>query len=102
MVTVGCAGGIRSDLVIPVSHEALGEREYCRVSLTGLAGGHSGADIHTGRASANLLLGRLLCALPDVRLVSIEGGSKDNAITREAEAVIAVPSVATADSKPAA
>ena len=96
VVTVGCAGGIRSDLVIPVSHEALGEREYCRVSLTGLAGGHSGADIHTGRASANLLLGRLLCALPDVRLVSIEGGSKDNAITREAEAVIAVPSVAMA------
>lgn len=96
VVTVGCAGGIRSDLLIPVSYEASVGREYCRVSLTGLAGGHSGADIHTGRASANLLLGRLLCALPDVRLVSIEGGSKDNAITREAEAVIAVPSVAMA------
>lgn len=94
VVTVGCAGGIRSDLLIPVTNEAIGERECCRVSLTGLAGGHSGADIHTGRASANLLLGRLLCSLPDVRLVSIEGGSKDNAITREAYAVIAVPSVA--------
>ena len=93
-VTVGCAGGVRSDLTIPVLREPVGERELCRVTLTGLAGGHSGADIHTGRASANLLLGRLLAALPDVRLVSVEGGSKDNAITREAEAIVAVPSVA--------
>jgi dipeptidase D len=95
-VTVGCAGGVRSDLTIPVVREGAGERELCRVTLTGLAGGHSGADIHTGRASANLLLGRLLSALPDIRLVSVEGGSKDNAITREATAVIAVPSVAMA------
>jgi dipeptidase D len=95
-VTVGCAGGVRSDLTIPVTREDAGERELCRVTLTGLAGGHSGADIHTGRASANLLLGRLLAALPDVRLVSVEGGSKDNAITREATAIIAVPSVALA------
>ena len=94
VVTVGCAGGIRSDLTIPVVREPVGDREICRVSLTGLAGGHSGADIHTGRVSANLLLGRLLSALPDVRLISIEGGSKDNAITREATAVIAVPSAA--------
>jgi dipeptidase D len=93
-VTVGCAGGIRSDLTLAVAREKMGDRELCRVSLTGLCGGHSGADIHKGRANANLLLGRLLCALPDVRLVSIEGGSKDNAITREASAVIAVPSAA--------
>ena len=95
-VTVGCAGGVRSDLIIPVTRESVGERALCRVTLTGLAGGHSGADIHTGRASANLLLGRFLAALPDVRLVSVEGGSKDNAITREATAVIAVPHVAMA------
>ncbi|MBO5898925.1 MAG: beta-Ala-His dipeptidase, partial [Clostridia bacterium] len=97
VVTVGCAGGIRSDLDIPIAKEPIGARELCRVRLTGLGGGHSGADIHTGRQSANLLLGRLLASLaPDVRLVSVEGGSKDNAITREAEAVIAVPSVAMA------
>ena len=97
VVTVGCAGGIRSDLDLPIVREALDGRELCRVRLTGLGGGHSGADIHTGRQSANLLLGRLLASLaPDIRLVSIEGGSKDNAITREGEAVVAVPSVATA------
>ena len=99
VITVGCAGGIRSDLSVPITREALGERELCTVRLTGLGGGHSGADIHTGRQSANLLLGRLLASLDDVRLVSIEGGSKDNAITREAQAVIAVPSVAAASMK---
>ncbi len=99
IITVGCAGGIRSDLMIPVRYGAIGDRALCRVSLTGLGGGHSGADIHTGRQNANLLLGRLLASLDDVRLVSIEGGSKDNAITREATAVIAVPSVAAASMK---
>ena len=96
VITVGCAGGIRTDLTLPIIREPIGDREVCRVELTGLGGGHSGADIHTGRASANLLLGRLLSALPDVRLISIEGGSKDNAITREACALIAVPSAAMA------
>lgn len=99
VVTVGCAGGIRSDLTIPVSYDSIGDRELCRVSLTGLGGGHSGADIHTGRQSANLLLGRLLASLEDVRLVTIEGGSKDNAITREATAIVAVPNVAMASMK---
>ena len=99
IVTVGCAGGIRSDLTIPVSYASIGDRTLCRISLTGLGGGHSGADIHTGRQSANLLLGRLLASLDDVRLVSVEGGSKDNAITREATAVVAVPDVAAASMK---
>ena len=95
-ITVGCAGGIRTDVRLPVTYEALGERELCRVSLKGLGGGHSGTDIHTGRQSANLLMGRLLATLDGVRLLSIEGGSKDNAITRECEAIIAVPSAAMA------
>lgn len=99
VVTVGCAGGIRSDLTIPVSYGSIGDRTLCRVSLTGLGGGHSGADIHTGRQSANLLLGRLLASLDDVRLVTVEGGSKDNAITREATAVVAVPNAAVASMK---
>lgn len=99
VVTVGCAGGIRSDLDIPIAYGSIGARELCRVGLTGLGGGHSGADIHTGRRNAILLLGQLLAALDDVRLVSIEGGSKDNAIPREATAIVVVPSVAAASMK---
>ena len=56
-------------------------------------GGHSGENIKDGRANANKVMGRLLAALAvecDFRLVSINGGSKDNAIPRECTAVISV------------
>ncbi len=92
VITAGCAGGLRSDLsltykTVPVTGHAM------RVSLTGLAGGHSGVDICTGRANANKLMGRLLanlCKQIKVNLVSLEGGSKDNAIPRECAAVLSV------------
>ncbi len=91
-VTCGCAGGLRSDLTLTCKTEAFAG-EALRVRIGGLMGGHSGADIHTGRANANKLMGRLLAALLpecDARIVSINGGSKDNAIPRECEAVLAV------------
>ncbi|MBO5842252.1 MAG: beta-Ala-His dipeptidase, partial [Clostridia bacterium] len=89
-VTAGCAGGLRTDLAIPVCYtEALGAA--VKISIGGLAGGHSGADVHRGRANANKLMGRMLLDLSkkfDFNLCSIEGGSKDNAIPRECVAVI--------------
>ncbi len=91
-MTAGCAGGIRTDLRVPVT-TAPGDGTLCRVSLTGLCGGHSGENIHCGRANANLLLARLLWAARTevpFRLVSIAGGSKDNAIPRECEAIVSV------------
>jgi dipeptidase D len=88
VITAGCAGGLRSDLTlsparVPFFGTAL------RVSVKGLMGGHSGCDIHTGRANANRLMGRLLAPLGGaITLASLSGGSKDNAIPRECEAVI--------------
>ena len=61
------------------------------ITVTGLKGGHSGEMINEGRASANQVLGRLLSALRRAypcRLISVNGGTKDNAITREAVAKI--------------
>ncbi len=89
-VTAGCAGGLRTDLTLPVAYE-----DACgmgvMIKLGGLAGGHSGADVHRGRANANKLMGRILLALGtlfDYRLCYIEGGSKDNAIPRECVALV--------------
>lgn len=64
-----------------VAHELL---------VSGLKGGHSGLDIHAGRANAIKLLGRLLkkLELMNYRVAEITGGSKRNAIPREAEATI--------------
>ncbi|MBQ9773420.1 MAG: aminoacyl-histidine dipeptidase [Clostridia bacterium] len=92
VVTAGCAGGLRSELTVsgsavPFCGQAL------RVSVQGLMGGHSGVDIATGRANANKLMGRVLARLArqdGFRIVSLCGGSKDNAIPRECEAVVAV------------
>ncbi len=92
IVTAGCAGGVRTDLTL--SYQALPFSGSClRVCVRGLAGGHSGSEINRGRANANRLMGRILCGLAksqNIHLVSLSGGSKDNAIPRECEATIAV------------
>ena len=64
-----------------------------RVEITGLVGGHSGAEIYKNRSNANILMGRLLHGLNlrmDYALAELEGGSKDNAITRNCAAEIVI------------
>ena len=89
-VTVGCAGGFRSSVHIPVTFvKAAGEAVNVKVS--GLMGGHSGADITLGRANAHKVMGRIMLSLrrdADYNLISINGGLMDNAIPRECEIVI--------------
>ena len=93
---VGCAGGadlnisfqFKEDIAIPEGDVAV------KLSLTGLKGGHSGVDIHLGRANANKLMFRFLKeAVRDygARLSSIDSGSLRNAIPREAVAIITIP-----------
>ena len=96
VITAGCAGGVRSEVKMPVVKKAF-DGKAIRVVVKGLAGGHSGENIHEGRANANKLMGRLLETVADTcnGIVSINGGSKDNAIPRECEAVIAVSDVDT-------
>lgn len=91
--TAGCAGGVQPHITFPVERkEKSGLPLTVRVS--GLRGGHSGECIGLGRANANQILGRTLCALGKefpFRLIRVDGGSKDNAITREAEAELLFP-----------
>jgi dipeptidase D len=93
---VGCAGG--ADLNISFQYKKgaplIDGDVFVRLFLSGLKGGHSGVDIHLGRANANKLIFRFLKeAVRDygVRLASISGGSLRNAIPREAEVVITLP-----------
>ncbi len=92
VVTAGCAGGLRSDLTLDCRVQPFAGQAI-RVSITGLAGGHSGENINDGRANANRIMGQLLSALINTQeayLISLWGGSKDNAIPRECEAILAV------------
>lgn len=78
----GCAGGMRAGISLPVREKSC-DGVMLRVIISGLKGGHSGAEIHLGRGNANVLMGRLLTQLGQVgkfHIVSVEGGSKDNAI----------------------
>ncbi len=92
VLTVSCAGSTRAVCTLPIRREPFpGAR--LRLSVEGLQGGHSGEEIHKGRANANKLLGRGLYRIArasGLRLISVQGGSKDNAIPRQAEALLAV------------
>ena len=91
-IIVGCAGGQRSELHFSAITDIC-TMPTLKISVKGLFGGHSGEDINKGRANANKLMGRVLNEISkryDIRLISLFGGSKDNAISRECEAVIAV------------
>jgi len=93
-LTIGCAGGIDTTTVYPYKQHPIAEDSVAfKVSIKGLKGGHSGMDIHKGRANANKLMNRLLYngnKVLDLQLGSFEGGSLRNAIPREANAVVVV------------
>lgn len=87
ILTVSCAGGATSELTLPIAREASTAGEVWRMSVRKLTGGHSGVEINKGRANANKVLTQILRQLP-VRLISVDGGSKDNAIPRESTALV--------------
>lgn len=99
VLTVGCAGGARAELHLPVRFSPVTSPVYT-VTADGLLGGHSGTEIHKGRLNANSVMGRFLASLPtDFRLLSLSGGQKDNAIPRRAVCRLAAdadPSAAAA------
>lgn len=102
--TVSCAGGNRSSCTLPVSREPFAGTALT-VTAEGLLGGHSGAMIDTGRGNSSMLLGRVLRALgaPESwRLVSVEGGLKDNAIPVRSQAVVVCADPAAAEAACAA
>lgn len=88
---VSSAGGLDFVGKLPLRHTSSTQDTTYRIIVSDLKGGHSGMNINSGRANANKLLGRLLNrmvkALPDMELVSIDGGSKMNAIPRDAQAL---------------
>lgn len=88
-----CAGGLRADCRIPVSFCEAEGTQY-ELKLHGLQGGHSGGEIHKGRANAIVVSGRILKALQDeigVQLADLNGGLMDNAIPREVCMTLVIP-----------
>src|SRR5581483_6872736 len=95
-LTVGCAGSTDTWLRVTRPREPVGPgTSTLSVSVSGGLGGHSGGDIHLGRANAVKVLGRVLRQAREAqsfRLVSLSGGTSRNAIPRDAVALCSVDS----------
>ncbi|MBR1851395.1 MAG: aminoacyl-histidine dipeptidase [Bacteroidales bacterium] len=92
---IGCAGGIDTTVEMDYNLEPApeGHTAFC-LKVYGLKGGHSGDDINRGRGCAIKLMNRILWTGTynhGLRLATIDGGNLRNAIAREAEAVVLVP-----------
>ncbi len=93
VVLVSCAGGLRATGMLPLERTAK-RGSMLTVKLSGLMGGHSGAEIHKYRTNAIYLMARLLFELKKEEEFSIfmmAGGEKDNAIPVWAQAELVVP-----------
>ena len=94
-LTIGCAGGLDTfSSAAYISTEVPVFTHAFEIKVSGLRGGHSGVDIHLGRANANKILARMLFdtyAAYGLRLARFEGGNLRNAIPREATAVVVIP-----------
>ena len=92
---VSCAGGVRSKHLLKANLEEVNEyNNFLHIAVRGLKGGHSGMEINKERGNSNKIMGRILKSLLelDYKLVEVHGGSKNNAIPREADAIIALKS----------
>jgi dipeptidase D len=92
-ICIGCAGGIKTIGRRKVVLRKAKPKAAWRLKVSGLKGGHSGVDIHQGRGNALRILGGVLQTLlreHRAEISEVSGGSAQNAIPREAFAVLLV------------
>lgn len=95
-VCIGCAGGINTNIEIPVKKAVVSDpknKVALKIALGNLASGHSGVDVHIGRANANKEIGSLLYLLNkqiELDLSHISGGRLRNVIPAYCEIIIVV------------
>jgi len=91
---IGCAGGMDSVAEFDYKKEKLNDNFYsCKITVSGLKGGHSGDEIDSGLGNANKILNRFLYNLSEkteFMLNNFDGGNLRNAIARESSAIISV------------
>lgn len=89
---VGCAGGNETRMFVPLERPLTPVRyKAYKITVGGLRGGHSGVDIKETRGNAIRILAKALWNIQmkcEIHLGSIEGGSADNAIPRDANATV--------------
>ena len=93
-ICIGCAGGI--DITVSNKFQLetpKGEQSFLKITIDGLTGGHSGAEIHKGLGNANKILFSVLAEIStfcSLNICEISGGGLRNAIPRECNVVISI------------
>ena len=92
VLTIGSAGGQSTEISWLRAQSGVGSGVIARsIFVSGLKGGHSGTEINTGHLNAIKGLIRLVqrgASRVTLRVASIQGGDRANAIPREARAVV--------------
>lgn len=92
-ITIASAGAARTTIGVPITWEKADNKVFRTLSLSGLAGGHSGGDIHLGRGNSIKVMGQVLAKLKSenipFHLVAIDGGDKMNIIPKACITTIA-------------
>lgn len=91
-VITSCAGGCHVECRLKADFQKCEYNTLLDIEISGLTGGHSGCEIHKGRANANIVMGKLLLFLLekgiDFGICQISGGKKDNAIPVNSSVII--------------
>ena len=90
---VSCAGGVRTDIKIPVKHHIVNTNHAVNLTISGLLGGHSGSDIALGRLNAIIAASDFLSLLADKTDFSVAAFSadgKDNVIPATVKTALAI------------
>ncbi|KAH3743739.1 aminoacyl-histidine dipeptidase [Pelomyxa schiedti] len=97
-ICLSCAGGANRHLRFPMQRSPLPVGWKCaKVSINMFKGGHSGCDIHLGRANAIKWIAYMLSENASAiqgtpfRICSLSGGNAHNAVPSQAEVEFAVP-----------
>lgn len=97
-ITIGSVCGGRTIFIQEfewLEGDSIKDLSFIELNISGLLGGHSGADIHLPRANANKLISKIVSNILqsfDLYLCWWNGGSVSNIITRSADVKFAINS----------
>ena len=91
-IIAGCAGGVTLYFEKENHLFDITDSVY-EIEISGLRGGHSGADIDKNRTNAISLAAKLLSSLSNVHLISFSGGTKTNVIPNKSKVVFSTKSL---------
>ncbi len=90
-VIIGAAGGADATFTLKSSSERIETESSLKLNFSGFTGGHSGIEIHYGRANAIKVAAEVAKSLIEgfgLSLVSVDGGLFHNAIPVEATVIL--------------